>query len=141
VLSSAEQTESHSYMVQLVINKVEMTLSLPIKIFAATDAMDYVIEHENGHVQICQDVYAGAETIAQKAAQEVIGESFSATGASKEEAQQKALNEAAMKICRAYRAQTVDHVNRVSSIYDWMSKTSPEVAIPKRIKAAFERDK
>jgi hypothetical protein len=141
VLSSIEQSESHSFAVQLVIKKVEMKLTLPIKVFATSDAMDYVIEHENGHVKICNDVYDGAEVIAQTAAGEVIGETFSGTGASKEEAQQKALDEAAKKICSAYRAQTVDHVNRVSSIYDWMSKTSPQVSIPNRIKAAFERDK
>jgi len=76
--------------VEVEVDSVDMILDLPIDIWVMKNAPKKLIQHEEGHRQICEDYYAGCADIARKLGREMIGKKATATGRNKQEAQEAA---------------------------------------------------
>lgn len=126
---------SENVLVQLKITKVKITISLPIETFLPANASDDLKRHESGHVSICTQVYKNAENAAGKSARSVVGKTFLGEGTDFADARQDALNNAAKSLCSSYRSSTAEVVDRVSMIYDGLTrhhaKITPELALKK----------
>ncbi len=112
--------------VQLKIIRVNLKLSLPIVIWAEKDARPSVIDHENGHVQICKRVYDDAEKSARLAADEIIGKTFMGQGDNLNDACKQALDLAMEDLHERYQKETLEVANRVSEAYDHLCDLVPE---------------
>lgn len=83
-----DQKDAHT--VEVEVDAVDMVLDLPIDIWVMRNAPKKLIQHEEGHRQICQDYYAGCGDIAKKLGREMIGKKATGTGRNKAEAQNNA---------------------------------------------------
>jgi len=83
--------------VEAEVDSVDVILDLSIDIWAKYGAPKKLLQHEEGHRQICEYYYRNAEVIARQLAQKMIGRKATATGRNKKEAadaaQQKLLTE------------------------------------------------
>ncbi|HEY9683131.1 MAG TPA: hypothetical protein V6C86_16250 [Oculatellaceae cyanobacterium] len=123
----------------LVIQGVNLQLSLPITIDIAKDALPSVVEHENGHVQICLKMYEHADATAREAARKLIGRPFTGTGATAGEARQKALDAAGAQLGADYRQGTVDEVNEASAYYDQLAAVSSALSVDDMVRQSIEK--
>ena len=113
-----------------------MTIGLSIDTRLIQNADDKIKEHERGHAQICQRIYACAEPAAYDAAKASLGHLFAGEGRTEAEAVQNALNRAAKFVCSAYRTKTSAVADAVSAIYDHLTQHSRS-----RLKATIGVDK
>lgn len=108
--------------IEVEVDSVDMILDLPIDIWVMNNAPQKLIQHEEGHRQICEDYYRGCRDIALELGRKMIGRKATATGRNKQEAQQKAqqtllseLNDAYMRATR-YRCRICeDHYDDITN--------------------------
>ncbi|HEY9756359.1 MAG TPA: hypothetical protein V6C97_14430 [Oculatellaceae cyanobacterium] len=135
----SEKVASGQTTTTLVIRQVNLQLSLPITIDIAKDASSSVVEHENGHVQICHKIYEHADATARDAARKLIGRQFTGTGSVAEEARQKALDAAGAQLGADYRQDTVDQVNEASAYYDQLAAVSSALSVDEMVRQSIEK--
>jgi hypothetical protein len=104
--------------VSLRITRVNMKLTLPIEVITYAQAPPSLLQHENGHVQICTRIYEGAEMVATQACRQAVGKVYRGVGTTADAARGDALDQAAESVCALYRLKTVDYANQVSDRYD-----------------------
>jgi hypothetical protein len=109
--------------VRLKITKVNCKLSLPIHIYLANAPSRRSVEHEYGHVRICQNVYAHADQVARQCATKLVGNEYEGSGRSHRAAAGAAVQKAIDELESSYRTATSDRVNRLSRIYDGIDAT------------------
>lgn len=102
----------------LEMKKASVHLSLPVKTWLPNNAKKVLVEHENGHVVILNQVYDHAEEAARNATQSVINIVFQGEGPDDESAKRNAIDNAASLIVSEYRRYTSHVVDRVSTRYD-----------------------
>lgn len=133
-----EKQEKDGYHLWVEITGVKLKLALPIKTSISDKAPKYVVEHENGHVEICRRIYANAREQAQKAVAAVKGKQFEGFGADKKLALANALQVAGQEIAAPYRVSTAGLAERVSSNYDQLcEKEERRNQVEKTIDDAF----
>jgi hypothetical protein len=111
----------------LRITRAHMRLTLPVEIVTYTSPEKSVLEHENGHVRICEKLYENAKQIGQTACMAVIGKTYEADAESYKSAIQNALNKASDEVCNVYTAKTADIAQRVSDRYDFYCNSGDTV--------------
>lgn len=104
------------------VRKVELDLSLLVKIWLPESASSRVVQHEDGHVAICKHFYSDAEKQAFKAAEEVLGREFLGSGGTENESMEKALESASAVLAAPFRNAVIIPTSRASSVYDALTK-------------------
>lgn len=102
----------------ITIRGVTMEIGLSIRELLPANPSKAVLEHEQGHIEICRRIYAQAPTIAREASQTMIGKQFSGGGHSQQEALTAARQAAAHDLCELYSAQTARRADALSAEYD-----------------------
>lgn len=126
--------------VVIQITQVKAKLSLPITIWLPKDASAQLVQHEDGHVKICTDVYARAEDVIREAAKPLLKTVYQGEGKDAESACRVAIDEAGQALGSEYRRGTVDVVNRVSNTYDQFANSSEgTMSSDELVKEAFAR--
>lgn len=108
--------------VEVEVDAVDIVLDLPITIWVMKGAPQKLIQHEEGHRQICEDYYKNCGDIARELGKKMIGRKATATGRNKQEAQETAqqmllteLNDAYLKATR-YRCRICqDHYDDITT--------------------------
>lgn len=95
-----------------------LTVSLNITIWLPNNAAPWLKEHEEGHRQISEKVYASAEKAADSALQLCVGHTFTGTGPSPAEAEKDAKTQATRAAMDDYNAHVCAVWQRVNDIYD-----------------------
>jgi hypothetical protein len=113
-----------------------MKLTLPIEVITYAQAPPSLVEHENGHVQICTRIYEGAKVVATQACRQAVGKVYRGIGTTSDAAKGDALDQAAEDVCALFRLKTVDYANRVSDRYDVLCANG--IALDSAITQAFE---
>jgi len=104
------------------VRKVELDLSLLVKIWLPESASSRVVEHEDGHVAICKHFYSNAEKQAFKAAEGVLGREFLGSGETENESMDKAVESASAALAAPFRNAVIIPASNASSIYDALTK-------------------
>lgn len=86
----------------LTITRVTIRLRLSTTIWTPTNATQHVIEHEQGHRQISERFYAGADQLAEQIAGNYLGQHLAVSGADLEMEYTKALQDAGSEITREF---------------------------------------
>jgi hypothetical protein len=89
----------------LTITQVAVTLQLNVTIWAPTGATQHVLEHEDGHRQISEYYYQGADKIAARVAATYLGRQVELVGADLNAESSKALQQMAMEITDEYNKE------------------------------------
>ncbi len=111
-----EQTGPNA--VEVEVDSVDVILDLPIDLWVMTNAPKQLVAHEEGHRQICEDYYRDADEIARGLAKKMIGRKASATGRSKQEAQEKAQTKLLTEFNTAYMTAVRVRCRAAQDIYD-----------------------
>ena len=135
-VAAVRQTDTNVYQADVFIKQVQLKVSLDITVSAAKNVAGIVREHENGHVLICKNIYAKAESAAEKSAASVVGLKFTGEGIDQKSAQEAAIDQAAEQVCRLYRLSTNENANRVSALYDRLSVNGAPKSVSDRVKTA-----
>jgi hypothetical protein len=119
--------------VTVLVKKVEVTLSLPITVRTPPNVTLKTLDHEQGHLQICTDIYNKAGEAARKAAESIVDQKFSGEADTEPGAITDAVNKAKIKVAELYFHDIVDQANIVSHSYDELTEhgKSVQVAIQK----------
>jgi hypothetical protein len=115
----------NDYMVTIRIKNCRVELTAPVTVYLPEGADKELIEHEDGHVEICRRIYATADRQALIAASQVIGKTYQASGRSLDEACQRAIEDASLTISQTYHDRASMAVNRISEIYDILDRAEP----------------
>lgn len=110
--------------VKVTVDSVQINLSLPITIFTASNAPKRIMEHEEGHRQICEYYYANIDIYARRAAQSVIGQTFSGKGKDKQSAVDDAMDQAISGIRKQILDQTRVRCVAANDRYDTITNHS-----------------
>ncbi len=133
-----EKQDSEGFHVWIEITGVRLKLALPIKTIVSDKAPKFVLDHENGHVEICRRIYVNAREHALKAVAGVNGKQFEGFGADRKLALANALQIAGQDIAAPYRVSTAGLAERVSSNYDQLcEKEERRNLVEKTIADAF----
>jgi hypothetical protein len=84
--------------VNLIVDTADVNLSLPITVWLENNAPKNMVDHENGHVAISEYYYANIDVYVRRAAQAVMGKTFSGTGKDKQSAEDNATHNAIQAI-------------------------------------------
>lgn len=114
--------EGAKYRASFKITRVTATLTMPVTLWLPNNVNKRLSEHEDGHRQICEEIYATAEKTAERQAELMIGQVFSAEAKSLEEAQNQAIFEASSELNRLYCRDTLDYSRRISNLYDHLTR-------------------
>jgi hypothetical protein len=87
---------------EVTVTGVKVTLELKINIWVPEGATQQVIEHEEGHRQISEYSYHGADKVAEQIAAEHIGEKMSVSGSDLEAEINTALQKSGAEITAEY---------------------------------------
>lgn len=137
---TAERAGPKGRTVVIQITQVKAKLSLPITVWLPKDAPQQLVQHEDGHVKICTDIYARAEEVVRDAAKPVLKTVYQGEGKDAESATKVAIDEASQALGSEYRRGTIDVVNRVSNTYDQFSNSSEgTMSADELVKEAFTR--
>jgi hypothetical protein len=122
------------------VTKAEMTIGLSIKQIMGREDLPKLRDHERGHVQICEHLYANAESPARDALKGVIGQIFSGVGKDRPEALERALVSASEAVCHKYSEATAQRAEKMSAEYDRLTdhgtnQTSPSQALDSVLRA------
>jgi hypothetical protein len=128
---------SSGWNVELKITAIKLKLTMPIVIYLPRDASDGLKSHESGHVEICRRIYERAQSIAGLEARRVL-RTFQGNGRDIKEACDDAIRVANIELIEAYGEHSVEVVNNVSVIYDFL-ETSPTVQPGHSVDEAFRR--
>jgi hypothetical protein len=133
-----EKQDKDGFHVWIEITGVRLKLALPITTTVSDKAPKFVLDHENGHVEICRRIYANAREHANKAVAGVIGKQFEGFGADSKLALANALQMAGQEVAAPYRVETAGLAERVSSNYDQLcEKEERRNQVEKTIDDAF----
>lgn len=132
------QQKAGEYISTFRVKKVEIALSLPIRVWLPESASQKVIDHEDGHVAICKHFYKDAEKQARSAAEKIIGCEFSGVGKSENESMQKGMEAASFALVKPYQDSVIQPANRASALYDALTmhgqaSVAPEAAVKEAI--------
>lgn len=86
----------------VTITRVKMTLGLKVNIWTPPDATPQVVAHEQGHRQISEYYYQGADQLARQVAAGYLGSQVATSGADLDAEANKALEKAASDITGEY---------------------------------------
>ena len=89
----------------VTITQIKMTLQLKITIWVPTDASQHLVEHEQGHRQISEYYYEGAEELAGKIAGMYMGRQVEISGADLDTESNKMLQQMANEITEEYNKE------------------------------------
>lgn len=89
----------------VTITQIKMTLQLKITIWVPTDASQHLVEHEEGHRQISEYYYEGAEKLAGKIAGMYIHRQVEISGADLDAESNKMLQQMANEITEEYNKE------------------------------------
>jgi hypothetical protein len=89
----------------VTITQVTVTLQLNITIWVPSDASPHVIEHEDGHRQISEYYYQGADKIAERIAASYIGKKELISGADLQDESNKWLAQTGTEITDEYNRE------------------------------------
>jgi hypothetical protein len=135
-----QSQKAGSCMTTIKIDSIDVTIGLAVKIWLPNNAPKKLRDHEEGHRQICEEVYKGAEKAAREAGKALIGKTFEGTGDNCQKAEENALNAAVCAFCAAYGATTADAEGRIGDIYDDLTKHGTNgVSEKDAIKDAFKK--
>ncbi len=117
------QTESSKrngdlYVGTFKVTRVTAQLTLPITLWLPDTVNKRLREHEDGHRQIYEEIYGGAEKTAKKQADEMIGEIFIGQGKTMDEAHEDAQKKAAIELNRRYCNEILVYAKLVTQLYD-----------------------
>jgi hypothetical protein len=84
--------------VNVIVDTADINLSLPITVWLENKPPQVMIDHENGHVAISEYYYANIDVYARRAAQAIMGKTFSGTGKDKQSAEDDASHKAIQQI-------------------------------------------
>lgn len=104
------------------VNRIRINLELPITIWVPSNINEKLENHENGHRQIAEEIYRGADQTALRQAEAVIGKFYDGFGKTKEDAIKDAQSKAAHELNRDYCRDTATYSRLVSDIYDRATK-------------------
>ena len=130
---------SSGWNVELKITAIKLKLTMPIVIYLPRDALDGLKSHESGHVEICRRIYERAQSIAGLEARRVM-RTYQGNGRNVEEACEDAVRVANIELVEAYGERTLEVVNNISVIYDFL-ETSSTVQPGHSVDEAFRRYK
>ena len=121
---------------------VQMTLQLKIVIWLPERAPAKLKAHEEGHRQIDQRVYEGAEQIARQIARAIDGQTITGEGDTCDAAEKQATQVASGKLCRLYIEKVAKPASRISDIYDRITAhgTRADPAEEEAIRQAFAQE-
>lgn len=100
------------------ITKAALIIGLTIREQFATEGNAALLAHEQGHVKICERIYADADASARTACQSLLGAEFDGLGATPEQALSAAEELARRKLCGDYTQQTAAYAEEVSTTFD-----------------------
>ena len=133
-----KKEDKKGYHLNLEVTGVKLKLALPIKTTVYEKAPQYVLDHENGHVEICRRIYKNARTYALEAAKNAFGKTYEGFGRDRKLALSNALEMAAQDIAAPYRVNTAGVAERVSANYDRLcEKEDRQKLVGKTIDDAF----
>jgi hypothetical protein len=84
--------------VNVIVDTADINLSVPITVWLENNAPQRIVEHEKGHVSIIEYYYANIDVYARRAAQAIMGKTFSGTGKDKQSAEDDATHKAIQQI-------------------------------------------
>jgi hypothetical protein len=106
------------HTVEVEVDSMDVVLSLPITVWVGIGTPPKLGQHEEGHRQICEDYYKGADVIARELAQRMIGRKARATGSNKKDAQEKAQQQLLTEYNEAYMHEVRDRMLHAQQHYD-----------------------
>lgn len=106
------------HTVEVEVDSMDVVLSLPITVWVGIGTPPKLGQHEEGHRQICEDYYKGADVIARDLAKKMIGKKARATGRDKKDAQDKAQDQLLSEYNAAYLAAVRDRMLHAQQHYD-----------------------
>jgi len=106
------------YIGSFKVSRIAVRLSLPVTLWLPDTVNRRLKEHEDGHRQIYEEIYNGADKTAQKQAEMLIGETFIGQGRTLEEAQDDAKRKAGIELNRRYCAEILTYAKLVTQLYD-----------------------
>jgi hypothetical protein len=126
--------------IKLTVDTIEINLSLPITIWLAPNAPKRILEHEEGHRQICEYYYANAEVYARRAADAYMGKAFTGQGKDKQAAVDNAMDQVILAISKQIMDQTRVRAVACNDRYDKITDHSrnPGVQSEAAVKAEGE---
>lgn len=133
-----KQKSGNHWLVRLRIDAVRVRLALPVKVALPETASNHLKAHEDGHVEICKKVYEDADRHVRLAVQDIMQRTYAGQGETLDEASQSAVAVATRELADLYRRQTLDVVNDVSEIYDFLQR-KPDSEPEKSVVEAFKR--
>jgi hypothetical protein len=123
------------------VTSLSATISMTITLWIPKDAPQFLKDHEEGHRQIVEQVYATAEKAALAAAKNVSGKTFSGTGKTAALAERDALEQARKMIVDDYTEHACHVWSRVNDIYDDLTdhakNSAPTNEHPIEVKSAI----
>jgi hypothetical protein len=126
-----------------VVKNIQLRLSCPINIWLPRNAQAVVRDHEDGHSEICKKVYLLAPAVARKAAEDILGKSYSGMGANLAEAKQVAMSAAKEDIAQAFRSGVIERADEISVLYDDFAarQMRHDMSLPQKplAEAAYQR--
>ena len=108
--------------VRVKVTGMKANLALPIVMWMPDSPPEGLKEHEDGHVQICQRVYAEADKIAEEIAATMIGKEYSGTGATVEDATKFASGIAVVDFSNEFESRVAKKAQNISEIYDYLAR-------------------
>ncbi|HEY4299547.1 MAG TPA: hypothetical protein VGM73_01655 [Candidatus Didemnitutus sp.] len=106
------------HTVEVEVDSVDAVLSLPIDVWVGIGTPPKLGQHEEGHRQICEDYYKGADVIARDLAKAMIGKKARATGRDKKDAQARAQDQLLTQYNAAYMHAVRDRMRQAQDHYD-----------------------
>lgn len=103
------------------ITSVRVSLALPMVITLPEHFVPKLKEHEEGHRRICEFFYEHSDNAARYAAANIIGRSFTGSGSDMAQAQQNAIDKAAVQLQEMYWTYTRQPAQEASQEYDLLT--------------------
>ncbi len=116
--STASKRNGDVYTYTFKLTRLSVRLNLPITFWLPDTVNRRLREHVDGHRQIYEEIYGGAEKIAQRQAQELLGETYIGQGKTLEEAQDDAKTKIGLELNRRYGREILSYAKLVTQLYD-----------------------
>lgn len=102
--------------------KASIKLALPITIWLPKNSNEKLTEHEDGHRQICEEIYKECDRTVSNHAQLIGGLTFLGSGKTLEQALDDAERKAGEQLNGYYRHAAMEYSKHVSDIYDELTR-------------------
>lgn len=100
------------------VKGVAVKLSCPVQVCISKAAPAQTKEHEAGHVAICRRVYQEAPAVVESLSQALVGKTFYGMAATKEKAEQDAVDKATAELAEGFRLGVTGLCEEASDRYD-----------------------